>query len=40
MTAQQDKEFRDEIEILRKEFLESGPGVSNIDLDKKNDWIR
>jgi dynein heavy chain, axonemal len=34
VTAQQDMEFRDELQVLRKQFLESGPGISNIDLDQ------
>ncbi len=34
MTSQQDIEFRDQLTSLRKEFLDAGPGVSTVTLDK------
>ena len=34
VTAQQDVDFREELETLRKEFLDSGPGVSSVSLDE------
>jgi dynein heavy chain len=34
VTAQQDVDFREELELLRKEFLDSGPGVSSVSLDE------
>ncbi|KAJ1437467.1 dynein heavy chain, N-terminal region 2-domain-containing protein [Ochromonadaceae sp. CCMP2298] len=34
VTSQQDIEFRDQLTSLRKEFLDAGPGVSTVTLDK------
>ena len=33
VTAQQDVDFREELNALRKTFLDSGPGVSSVSLD-------
>jgi dynein heavy chain len=34
VTSQQDKDFRELLDTLRKEFLDSGPGVSSTELDQ------
>jgi len=33
VTKQQDVNFREELNVLRREFLDSGPGISSISLD-------
>ena len=33
VTKQQDVHFREELNVLRREFLDSGPGISSISLD-------
>jgi dynein heavy chain len=39
VTAEQDIEFRAVLEVLRKEFLDSGPGVSSVTLDQGVDLM-
>lgn len=40
VTVQQDLDFRAELELLRKEFLDTGPGNSSISLDDGVDLLR
>jgi len=39
VTAEQDVVFREELDILRKEFLDAGPGVSSISLNQGVDLL-
>lgn len=39
VTSEQDSRFREELKQLRKDFLDSGPGVSNITLDEGVDSL-
>lgn len=40
VTQQQDTDFRNELNEMRKTFLDSGPGVSSVDLDTGVDLMR